>query len=700
MKFLGEAPKLDPELLPNSAAQVASNVKLYSGDLLPYNQSSLQLALAKTGTITSLYPLDNGSGGFYWLHWGTDVDAVRAPVPNNSVGLANDQRTFYTGDTAGNGEPKATTATMAIAGGSTAYPYTYFTLGLPAPLTAPTVGATLFTPLTVLAAYVVRTAGSLVTMTYTAHGLVSGAYITVTGATTDPTFNVTNAQITVVSSSVFTYYSSGANGACTQNLTVTLAGLATARNYVYTWLTKWGEESAPSPVSTPILFVYEGQQLNISGLPAAFPTTGVYAGGVYQTVGMVLNIYRTVSSTIGTTYFLSGSVALGTTTFTDTQPLTSLVTQLPSTFWYPPPTNLKGIRAVHNGMLVGFFGSTVCFCEPGQPHSWPTKYYQEIGRTVIAVANVGTTIVALTDSNPWVIQGNTPSVMQKTRLDTNMPCTSKRGVVNMDWGLCYPTRGGIAVFSLYQGASLPTSYVYDWDNFRTLVDPTTITAIRYNNKYMAQHSAGMFIFEKDEHTGGFLTESNQGTTALYYNPNTAKVYFAYNNPASLFLWDDQTQPYTTFEWKSKVFRTQEYVNFGACRVIADYGADAAATVANAAILANNLSYISNHITAGPLAGSGTRFLASPTGTQVDIGGALAQIKVAGSRLQPLLASSVSLTCYFYVNGALASTASVINDTPFRLITGYRADKFEVRLVGNAPVRQVQLGETPMSLRAT
>jgi len=55
--------------------------------------------------------------------------------------------------------------------------------------------------------------------------------------------------------------------------------------------------------------------------------------------------------------------------------------------------------------------------------------------------------------------------------------------------------------------------------------------------------------------------------------------------------------------------------------------------------------------------------------------------------------------YFYVNGTLASTATVVNDTPFRLPTGYRVDKFEVQLIGNAPVRQVQLGETPMSLKA-
>ena len=35
-KFLGKAPRIAPELLPDMAAQVATNVKLYSGDLIPY----------------------------------------------------------------------------------------------------------------------------------------------------------------------------------------------------------------------------------------------------------------------------------------------------------------------------------------------------------------------------------------------------------------------------------------------------------------------------------------------------------------------------------------------------------------------------------------------------------------------------------------------------------------------------------------
>lgn len=706
-KFLGEAPKLSAELLPQSAAQIASNVKLYSGDLLPYNQPSLQMTMAKTGAIKTIYPLDDGSGGFKWLHWNTDVDVVKAPIPNNAAGGANDQRVFYTGDTAGVGEPKVTNYTKALAGGGAAYPYTYFSLGLPAPTAACTAAAVSFAQIknpgtnTVITA-LANVSGSTVSVTTASpHGLNTGAYVTIAGVTGNTSFNVTNAQITVTSTTTFTYFANGtASPAPTfTSMTIDLTGLQLARTYVYTWMTAWGEESAPAPVSNTI-YLYEGQTVNITGLPSAMPTTGSYAGKTYQTSGMTLNIYRTVTSTTGTTYFLAGSVPLGTTTFTDNIPLSTLVTALPSTTWYPPPDNLQGVRAIHNNMLCGFFGTTVCFSEPGQPHSWPTKYYQEIGRTVVALGNVGTTVVVLTDSNPWIIQGNTPSAMQKVRLDTNMPCVSKRSVVSMDWGLCYATRGGIAVFSALHGASLDTKYVYDWDNFRTQVDPTTITATRYNNKYFAGHSAGVFIFEKDEHTGGFLTETTQQFDGIYYNPNTAKMYFAFGNPSLMYLWDDPTQSYMNFEWKSKVIRTQDYMNLGAARVIANFDAGSGAAAQNVITLQRNVTLISNQQVGGAIAGNGNRFGPSLTGTQNDIGASLAGVPLAGSRLGRPLTTSATLTFYLYVNGNIALTAPVVSDIPFRLPTGYRVDKFEVRVTGNAPVKSIQLAETMQGLKAT
>ena len=53
LKFLGEAPRITTELLPDGAAQIAYNAKLYSGDLIPYREPK-KVGEVKTGQIKTL----------------------------------------------------------------------------------------------------------------------------------------------------------------------------------------------------------------------------------------------------------------------------------------------------------------------------------------------------------------------------------------------------------------------------------------------------------------------------------------------------------------------------------------------------------------------------------------------------------------------------------------------------------------------
>lgn len=55
--FAGTAPKISPELLPNTAGQIAKNCKLYSGDLIPYPQAKLVDTANRTGHIKTLFGL-------------------------------------------------------------------------------------------------------------------------------------------------------------------------------------------------------------------------------------------------------------------------------------------------------------------------------------------------------------------------------------------------------------------------------------------------------------------------------------------------------------------------------------------------------------------------------------------------------------------------------------------------------------------
>ncbi len=76
--FVGIAPKISPELLPDNAAQVAYNTKLDSGDLVPYKESTRIGDTYRRAGVRTLYTLHDEQGNPVWLSWGTDVDIVEA----------------------------------------------------------------------------------------------------------------------------------------------------------------------------------------------------------------------------------------------------------------------------------------------------------------------------------------------------------------------------------------------------------------------------------------------------------------------------------------------------------------------------------------------------------------------------------------------------------------------------------------------
>lgn len=291
--FLGIAPKVAPQLLKDSAAQDASNVKLYSGDLIPYRTPSLAGTTFRSGEVKTIYPLrDPATDDIVWLSWATDVDVAVATSLNDE-----EQRIYYTGD----GVPKVTNYAKAVSGGGP-YPAGYYTLGLPLPTAVPSASASSFSQLTV-SSYA-RDSGNVATLTFaSAHNLKSGAIVTVSGfndTSPDTTpFNLTNTSITVTSTTAFKYYNVGSTVSTASTDTdgrVDLAGGTISRSYVYTWITPWGEESVPSEPSDAI-FIKEGQVVTVSNLPNSAPGTPTnnFIRGI--------RVYRTVISTAGSDYF-------------------------------------------------------------------------------------------------------------------------------------------------------------------------------------------------------------------------------------------------------------------------------------------------------------------------------------------------------------------------------------------------------------
>jgi hypothetical protein len=287
-KFLGIAPKISSELLPNTAGQIADNCKLYSGDLIPYPQPVVVDNTERTGTIRTLYALrDPDTQELKWLSWPTDVDIAKLATDEDS-----EQRFYYTGD----GAPKVSNYELATTGAEP-YPVIGYDLGLPLPpesLTPTTVASTFTTKTSSTFA---RDAGNIATIvTSAAHGLRTGNIISVEDMTTAAA-NGRNVECTVVNSTTFTYFNPGDSVTTTADTTgkVSLAGLTQARSYLFTWITPWDEESIGSSPSDN-LYIKEGVTVTVSNLPTAPPSGNYFIRGI--------RLYRTLPTASGTEYFL------------------------------------------------------------------------------------------------------------------------------------------------------------------------------------------------------------------------------------------------------------------------------------------------------------------------------------------------------------------------------------------------------------
>jgi len=349
IEFKGTMPRVSPELLPGTAAQVARNAKLYSGDLIPTPEPVVFAAAGRSGVIRTLHALrDPDTDALRWLTWAQEVD-IASPAADE----LDEQRFYYTGD----GSPKVSTYALATAG---AGPYPtiggYYDLGLPLPEDTPVATPTAFVP--AASASFARDSGGNVTFvcgtphalkdgalatvsgfsyragTYerldttitviiTGHGLVTGTRIyieftsgtattnayTVTVTGTD-TFTLqdtasgatsgacrwdirdlnTTTTMTVINATTLSYFSPGAQVGTTASTEgkLELGGLVQSRNYLYTWYSPWDEESIGSEPSSAI-FIKEGQIVTVTGLPTARPAGDNFIRGI--------RIYRTLSAT-------------------------------------------------------------------------------------------------------------------------------------------------------------------------------------------------------------------------------------------------------------------------------------------------------------------------------------------------------------------------------------------------------------------
>jgi len=631
--FGGRIPRRSNRLLPDNAAQIATDTKLFSGELRGWNTPLLRQTLAGTG-IKTVFRIPNDPNDIW-------IESEYGNVHFQKGSLVNDtwDRHYWTSGV--DDIPRYNTKVRIAAGNTGAN--APFILGAPPPLTAP--------------------AG------------------TATGGT---------------------------------------SGLVVTHVFVYTFVSEFGEESAPSPPLT--LTGQSDGQWNLTGLEVesdipdfaerAFDSAGSHSGGTPATK----RVYRTITSISGQTTFFACpdsngdlSIPMSQTTFTTDKEddVVSLSPLLESAGWNEPPPELEGLAVHPNGFLVGFVGRDLYFSVPYRPHAMPAEFVLSCDFEIMGLGIVGNTIGIATKSNPYGCTGIRPDAMALHKSSTVEPCLSKKGVVTLPTGVMYPSNNGLAWLTP-AGAKVVTQSFMTKEEWQVQFKPEEINAARYETRYMAFNSSTAgFVYDPIEQQAAVvdLTRVN-GVTDIYTDVYTGLVNLL--EADRVFEWDPagNTIP-VSYLWKSRVFEFPKPLNMGAAILKfndADFTADQdfidLLEIANAAILTT--------IPPFKLGAINTRGFNSRR--KVGVASYLPDLKNVfqaqssafnGSDLLNIAAFQAAVayaTVIVWADHREVYRHAVERDKIFRLPTGFKAHTYEIGIASNTDVYSVAMAEVPKELR--
>ncbi|MDQ3185316.1 MAG: hypothetical protein M3Q16_02415, partial [Pseudomonadota bacterium] len=654
---------------PNQA-QVATNCILTSGDLRPRNGLMPVFSPVIGDDIKSMFRMEK-DGNEKWLAWEVDVDVARSPVAGNTS-----RRFYYTGD----GEPRASDYDTATAGVGP-YPSACYVLGVTPPLTAPTVAPSGGVGSTVTRSYVYTF------VTRWGEESKPSPASTITTGKVDGTWALSAMDTAPPNSGAVSAAARNTPSAGYVQVTLdTVFGLRAGETITFASVTGMNDLNATftlvsaDPATTTVVI--------------SLSTTQIYAAGgtwereaPHNITSMTKRIYRTLTTSSGTEYHYIVTVSAIATTYNDTTSDidAALGEVLPSTTWAMPPANMKGIVILANGIAAGFVGNEVLFSEPFKPYAWPIAYRQTYDQDIVAIGVTGTTLVGMTEGNPFTITGVEPVTMGggMEKLGVAWPCMAKRGVASFAFGVGYPAPQGMVIIGT--NSDIVTKDLFTQKEWAEL-NPDTFVAASADNRYYSGHSVDdsslMFVIDKAE-AASFI-KINQRITAIWADPWTGKLFVALDK--KIYQWEGDVGTKLSYEWKSKKFITAPPINYGAAKIDADFdmteAESAAASASHTAAIDANQALITG--------GAMNDGLADASPGEYEIGGDEMHA------IPPLAIDSLQFQ--LWAGGVLKFAKQVENSRAFRLPGGYKSDNVEVVLSGNVKVTGVLLAETMSGLK--
>jgi hypothetical protein len=331
--------------------------------------------------------------------------------------------------------------------------------------------------------------------------------------------------------------------------------LRETRAYLITYLTEWGEESAPSEAVTVEL--QPGQAVRLSGLDAS--STATVAGRDWAAV----RIYRTVVGNSTVEFYEVDQVVWGADEYLDELPSSAVVfnrvfasanDNLPEGFW--------GVRHHSSGSLVAFKGNTVRFSVPYLPHAWPDEWQWGFPDDIVAIEPYGQSLVVLTESGLHLMFGPRAPELGITAFPHPLPCLGYGTVVNTPRGVFFMTEDGLAVTS-GGPPEVFTSNLIERDQWRRAFAKDAWAV--YDDGYYTAVFLDGTGFRVDLTQGTGLGGLELGTGVLLYTDRYTGATFAVSD-TTVYEVDPAAGPPLAYTWESGDFYLATPANMEALEV--------------------------------------------------------------------------------------------------------------------------------------
>lgn len=330
------------------------------------------------------------------------------------------------------------------------------------------------------------------------------------------------------------------------------------RAYVYTFVNIYDEEGPPSPPTQ----IDTAPGLVVGVTPTLDTVTG------YAPIKEI-RVYCTPPTAIAG-YFLKGEIPVLSESppyiMEDSSDL--LDTPLESLEYYPPGAGLWGLTMLPNGIIAGFIGTDVYFCEPYKPWAWPPRNAVSLEALPVGCVAHGSGMVVTTATVPYIVSGVSSDSMTASRLNVAQAGSSLFSIAVVDGLVVYASNDGLVVIvgatgSLQQGERFFTREVWR-DRYGAYL--STMRFAVWDGRlvvYSDTDAFTAFMIRFDEADGTMTDLPDFVASSSFVSPLADQFYYV--DDGDLYQFNGGTNQTAVWQSGEKVFARP--LNFGAAQTM-------------------------------------------------------------------------------------------------------------------------------------